>query len=116
MTDSLDKASGGVEVLLGGVKRELKFTFHALKQVKKTTGLDLIEAGNSGGFTPNLANITALIWAGFLHYEDDTLTQEYIDKQVGLDNLAEISTAIHRAFDAARVPDSAEEEVVKKKK
>jgi hypothetical protein len=89
----------GARITLGGKEREITISLYAMRQFKKSTGIDLLREGTGALARENLdtEKMIALIWACLVTDEPD-LTEDDVARWVTMRNMGDVGNALHVAL------------------
>lgn len=91
-------------VMLGGVARELRYPWKAIKRLHAEAGINLLKMEEGDFIDPS--KVSAIIWAGLL-WETPTLTVAEVDEWLSLGKLKDLASAAADAMKDALQGDPA---------
>lgn len=90
-----DKALPGVEIIIDGKKRVLKYTLYSLCKLDEKTGKNPLDGGMFSEMRPS--DVAAVLWAGLLH-EDKNLQMEELAEKIDMLELRDVASSMMKAF------------------
>lgn len=89
-----------------GVEREIKFTLNAMAELEDKYGS--VDAAFKKLDEGSIKAARFIMWAGFLHLEDPTLTEQKVGNLIDMECLQDIMTSMSKAL-GEDMPNQAEE-------